>query len=387
VNRVKPCACDLPHHFPPDPGTWFLILNLQVICMSLHEFHTAIMSDQRFASAKTDPRFRKPKSKQLKVELDDRFKDVLERSDFAEGSGSGRKAKGRESFCTLTWEKATDFAGRLDKYGRPLAASHEADQLKRFYRLKSPSPSRGGGEQSKSTFIDFARGEGTLPSSGSEVESDEESEVEQEELEIGPSQSKRFLPVVSESDSDSDELQVNLDEDEDDEESSAFPPEDVGRHSGSAEHLEDEEAEDVAPTSRVAAVNMDWDNLKAGDLFSIFNSFLQPTSKDPQPPPGRLLHVKVYPSEFGRERMAQEEIEGPGGSTFARHERQDGNRGDPEKSTRSDAPFSSPQEPSEEFQRDVDGESDRDDAEVDMDQLRQYQLERLRLVHDPISGS
>lgn len=53
------------------------------------------MSDSRFASAKTDPRFRRPKNKQTKVEIDDRFKEVLESSDFAEGSGG--KSKGRKS--------------------------------------------------------------------------------------------------------------------------------------------------------------------------------------------------------------------------------------------------------------------------------------------------
>ena len=57
------------------------------------------MSDSRFASAKTDPRFRRPKNKQTKVAIDDRFKEVLESSDFAEGSGG--KSKARESKCTM----------------------------------------------------------------------------------------------------------------------------------------------------------------------------------------------------------------------------------------------------------------------------------------------
>ena len=52
--------------------------------------------DERFARLKTDPRFRRPKQKQLKVEIDDRFKDVLESEEFG-GKGTGKgKGKGKE---------------------------------------------------------------------------------------------------------------------------------------------------------------------------------------------------------------------------------------------------------------------------------------------------
>lgn len=45
------------------------------------------MSDTRFASLKTDPRFRRPKKHHSKVILDDRFKDLL-------GDEKKRKKKG-----------------------------------------------------------------------------------------------------------------------------------------------------------------------------------------------------------------------------------------------------------------------------------------------------
>lgn len=245
----------------------------------------------------------------------------------------------------------------MDKYGRPLTASHEADQLKRFYRLRSVSPQADADH--KPAFVDYARGEGALESSASEDgSSDEESEVEQEELSIGPSRPKGVMPAVSDSEDDADELQVNLDEDE---EPSAFPSEG---------DIVDMEEETVDPTPRIAAVNMDWDNLKAGDLFSIFNSFLQPSPKDPQPAPGKLLHVKVYPSEFGKERMASEEIEGPGGGTFTAPV---GGKVQVKDAT---SETSGVQRLSD--VEDEDGASGREDGDVDMDQLRQYQLERLR---------
>jgi hypothetical protein len=51
-------------------------------------------NDARFARLQTDPRFRRPNKKTTKVEIDDRFKDVLESEEFG-GKGKGKgKASG-----------------------------------------------------------------------------------------------------------------------------------------------------------------------------------------------------------------------------------------------------------------------------------------------------
>jgi len=47
--------------------------------------------DSRFARLQTDPRFRRTKQKNLKVEIDDRFKDVLQSEEFG-GKGAGKGA-------------------------------------------------------------------------------------------------------------------------------------------------------------------------------------------------------------------------------------------------------------------------------------------------------
>nr|XP_018263187.1 uncharacterized protein I303_04680 [Kwoniella dejecticola CBS 10117]OBR85345.1 hypothetical protein I303_04680 [Kwoniella dejecticola CBS 10117] len=390
------------------------------------------MSDPRFARLKTDPRFRRPKQNKLKVEIDDRFKDVLESEEF------GGKGKGKAS-------------GRVDKRGRPLATSHHADQLKRFYKLRSPSPGAEGEEGAEEGFVDYARGGGALESSGSEDESDDvagsEDDINEEELEVGGKRKLRLPGNVSDSDSeeatsedeneDEDHLNIDLSENE----FEVFPPE---AEDGAED--EDEEEESVPPTTRIAAVNLDWDNLQATDLFSVFNSFLQmaSTSKKGESSTageklGKLVNVKIYPSEFGKERMAKEEQEGPGGGIFIskytekkkkgpkeaivpkrRDEEsededveddnpdeddalgQDGDGSvegseddedfDDEEEEESDQveddesglPKRSNDRPREE----IDGleivsdvESDAGSEDIDMDQLRQYQLERLRYFY------
>ena len=64
-------------------------------------------------------------------------------------------------------------------------------------------------------------------------------------------------------------------------------------------------------SNRLAVVNLDWDNIRAVDLMAVFSSFLSQGSG------GRIRKVSIYPSEFGRERMEREEMEGPPKEIFA----------------------------------------------------------------------
>uniref|UniRef100_A0A8C7ME35 Uncharacterized protein n=1 Tax=Oncorhynchus kisutch TaxID=8019 RepID=A0A8C7ME35_ONCKI len=58
-----------------------------------------------------------------------------------------------------------------------------------------------------------------------------------------------------------------------------------------------------APRSEEVTQRLDWDRMKAKDLLALFNSF--------KPKGGVVLSVKIYPSEFGKERVQQEQTQGP----------------------------------------------------------------------------
>lgn len=308
--------------------------------------------------------------------------------------------------------------------------------MKRFYRLKSPEAE----DQKEEKRIDYARGEGLLSSSGSEDEGSEdddaESEIDEEEMELGGKQKRSAMYAPSDesdSDDDSDNLNVDLSEDE-----SAFAEMD-----GDDEGDEEEEEEGVDATKRVAIVNLDWDNLRAGDLYILFNSFLKPQGRKGEkvtPPAGKLLSLRIYPSEFGKQRMELEDAMGPGGGIFKvqpgevkkskgkkrtqeliMEEMSDDEEDDDEEDDddemdddasdyESDPEGPSPGELSDDGLDPIaddleilsDTVSEAGSEDVDMDKLRQYQLERLRyyyavatfstveaarLVHDELNGT
>ncbi|KAL8783632.1 MAG: hypothetical protein Q9213_004492 [Squamulea squamosa] len=64
-------------------------------------------------------------------------------------------------------------------------------------------------------------------------------------------------------------------------------------------------------TSRIAVVNLDWDNIGAADLMAVFSSFV--------PGVGGIEKISIYPSEFGKERIQREEMEGPPKEMFSQN--------------------------------------------------------------------
>lgn len=238
----------------------------------------------------------------------------------------------------------TVAAPRVDKYGRRVAETKEKDDLKRFYRLdESELPASGP---------DYARGEGLVESSSEEDEDDAGApDVDDSDDEgvvtLGAPRSKLLLD---------DDAEIDLDEDN-------FEDLDAqaAAYSKTVDDAEEEE-DDSARTRRLAVVNLDWDHVRAVHLLKIFDSVVSPaagasSSKNSGPiVRGKVLSVRVYPSEFGKERMAREEREGPPVELFKKKR-------------------------AVEDEEEVDAENiyETGDAdEYDEDALRKYQLERLR---------
>jgi hypothetical protein len=129
-------------------------------------------------------------------------------------------------------------------------------------------------------------------------------------------------------------------------------------------------------SSRLAAVNMDFDNIRATDVLAVANSFV--------PAGGKILSVVIYPSEFGMERLQREELEGPPREIFASSSAKNENNMTslievPEPSEDDDS------EPEEETRKKPLKESNGE--EFDSTALRAYQLDRLRYYYAVITCS
>ncbi|CAG9804464.1 unnamed protein product [Chironomus riparius] len=214
-----------------------------------------IYKDERFAHLLSNPRFKKLPKKEGKVKIDERFKPMFENENF-------------------------NIQYNVDKYGRKVNKK-SAENLKDYYDLDSNDESsdeekpenkedevipgnaiiKGGNKlpatlknKLKDLEIDYIRGEGILQSDSSdEEESSSETEVE-----------------------------LNHD---------------WGELDKDAERTEES-------TKRIACLHMDWDRIRAIDIMVLVNSFI-PTGA------GSVLSVNIYPSEFGKQRLAEEELKGP----------------------------------------------------------------------------
>ncbi|KAH9891449.1 hypothetical protein F4778DRAFT_335461 [Xylariomycetidae sp. FL2044] len=283
----------------------------------------AAASDSRFANFESNPRFRLPSKHRSKTTIDKRFAHMLKDDDFI-------------------------ASAKVDKYGRALKSDNRKRALQKMYRQEGEDE-----DQDQDGEDDAA------------VEADDvvQKELAKADANYDPARGGGFSS--SESDSDSDQEQSG-DEDE----------EPVTTASGSMQRLHDAQAdvETGEITKRIAIVNLDWDHIKSADLMALFSSFA--------PKGGRIERVSIYPSEFGKERMQREEVEGPPKEIF----KKDAIAEDEESEADSEND-SGPDDDEEDDDEDEDGKirdeiiQEGDDQDFDSDALRSYQLDRLRYYY------
>ncbi|PPQ62833.1 hypothetical protein CVT24_000527 [Panaeolus cyanescens] len=339
------------------------------------------MSDPRFARLKTDPRFRRPRTKQTKVVVDERFKSVFDMSN---------KDKGKSK--------------KVDKYGRRVSSKQDQENLRRYYRLENEDEQQEDNEESGPSRPDYARGEGLVESSSEE---EDESDIDEGPVILGPDEgsSNLYKPSLDE-ETDEEALEIDLNEDElsDSEINSkelkrryAALDAQAAKAQREAEDEDEQSVEEAERTCRLAIVNLDWDHIRAHHLYKICASLVSPTapvvkassSKTPVLPVtekgkkgkgkmalasqvtiarGKIRSVRIYPSEFGKKRMEREEKEGPPPEIFKKYQR--------EKAIEKGLLSADDITVKDIYEVGAEGEE-----EYDEDALRRYQIERLRYYY------
>lgn len=234
--------------------------------------------------------------------------------------------------------EAFSSAAKVDRYGRKLAKGKGRKDLEKFYRLENRKAEKAEVKESDEGIDDDDAVERELKRVGREEEDALDSEEGSE---------------VSESSSEKDDSSDLDDADEDDNEVFGLLEEGVESREGIPKG---------EVSSRLAIVNLDWDNIRATDLMAVFQSFV-PTS-------GRILSIAIFPSEFGKGRMEREELEGPPKEIFAQKSK----------------PIAGANESDDEEDADDDQIKQSllkadDGAEFSSARLRQYQLSRLRYYY------
>uniref|UniRef100_A0A674DZV7 ESF1, nucleolar pre-rRNA processing protein, homolog (S. cerevisiae) n=1 Tax=Salmo trutta TaxID=8032 RepID=A0A674DZV7_SALTR len=240
--------------------------------------------DDRFQKVKKDPRFWEMPEKEHKIKIDKRFQSMFHDDRFK-------------------------FKYTVDKRGRPVNHTSSED-LKRFYNLSDSEEEKEDGkdkEKKKKTKAKLDTGEGEDKAVEAQKASEERKSftVRKDDMESGSEDESG-----SELDEDSDgsrpdlargkgNVETSSDEDDNDDDVGAI----LKREEEEIQHDWGELCKDSAVTQRLAVCNMDRDRMKAKDLLALFNSF--------KPKGGVVLSVKIYPSEFGKERVQQEQTQGP----------------------------------------------------------------------------
>ncbi|KOC70577.1 ESF1 like protein [Habropoda laboriosa] len=275
-----------------------------------------LLNDKRFAHVASDPKFKRIPRAERMVKIDKRFQSMFK-------------------------DKKFKVQYTIDKRGRPIQHT-SSENLRKYYELSSSEE-----EEEDDDNDDDA--------DDADDDDDDDEKQEQEKIKQQKKKkskkykkkekSKKLPDKVKEKLKD---LNINyargegvlMSDSSSEEDSDTSDEEEIEHNWG---ELDKDAVTTDEITHRLAICNMDWDRIRAVDLMVLFNSFL---------PSGGLIHsVTIYPSEFGLERMKEEEINGP-------------------------------KELVEMSKEDIQDDSDAEEGSTyHVERLRQYQLNRLKYYY------
>ncbi|XP_067845565.1 ESF1 homolog [Heptranchias perlo] len=217
-------------------------------------------------------------------------------------------AKQKKSISTQKKQLKKNINRNQDKKVKQLAAGNQQSLGRGLTSLNTIKPCTSEDEiESESDDIsegDSDHGEGNWcekESSGSDDQSQEDEDEETRDSEDDEESSEEDSDSDSGPDLARGKGNVETSSDEDD----CF--DDLLEKDPEIEHDWGELAKDAprgdTVTRRLAVCNIDWDKIKAKDLLVLLNSFI--------PQGGVVFSVKIYPSEFGKEKMKEEQLRGP----------------------------------------------------------------------------
>jgi len=300
--------------------------------------------DERFSKVGNDPRYKKIAKKERKVKIDSRFEKMFTDKNFHTKFSTDKRGKvineteqeDLHKFYEIDenddGEEDEASSGVVEVNEESCDSVEEKKKLKRKGKLESAKDVRLS-KKAKLSGKKNVESEESDKKSGKKIVKKSSNKINFDDIR------GETLPVGYDSD-DSDDSDV--------ESTNSNKPYESGEDNNAEEEIthgwgevdENIKCIENAETYRLAICNCDWDKVGANDLLILLDSF--------KPLNGTVKSLKIYPSEFGMERMKEEKVLGP-----------------------------------KELREvdDVNGEDNEQGSSFHMEKLREYQINRLKYYY------